>query len=62
MYDLTPGQAVWINAESHAAENIGTTDIKLLVVELKEPAPVVPADPVVMELQEPAPAVPVEKK
>ena len=31
----TPGQVVWIPAESHAAVNIGTTEFKALVVELK---------------------------
>jgi beta-alanine degradation protein BauB len=32
---LTPGQVLWINAESHAAENTGTAELKLLVTELK---------------------------
>lgn len=31
----TPGQVVWIPAESHAAVNIGTTQFRGLVVELK---------------------------
>lgn len=35
--ELTAGQVVWVNAESHWAENIGTTNIRLLVVELKAP-------------------------
>jgi quercetin dioxygenase-like cupin family protein len=35
------GDAAWIPAESHAAENPGTTEVKGLVVELKEPAAVV---------------------
>ncbi len=30
------GDVFWINAEAHAAENIGTTEVKGLVVELKE--------------------------
>ena len=34
-----PGLYFWIGAESHQAENIGTTEFKLLVTELKEPAP-----------------------
>jgi len=40
------GDVVWINAESHAAENVGTTEFKGVVVELKEPAtvPVASAD------------------
>lgn len=35
-----PGQLFWIDAESHAAENTGKTVFRLLVVELKEPKPV----------------------
>jgi len=35
------GDVVWINAETHWAENIGTTKIHILVTELKENAPVV---------------------
>ena len=31
----TPGQIVWIPAESHQAVNIGTTEFRALVVELK---------------------------
>ena len=30
-----PGQVMWIPAETHAGANIGTTDFKALVVELK---------------------------
>lgn len=30
------GDAIWIPAESHAAENIGTTEVKGVVIELKE--------------------------
>ena len=33
--DVHPGQTVWMNAETHAGENIGTTDVRGLVVELK---------------------------
>ena len=32
---LTPGQVLWIAAESHEAENTGTTRVKVLVTELK---------------------------
>lgn len=32
-----PGDSVWIPAEAHAAENIGTTEVRGIVVELKEP-------------------------
>ncbi len=34
--ELTKGQVVWINAETHWAENTGTTDVRLVVVELKD--------------------------
>ncbi len=34
------GEAFWIPAESHAAENVGTTEVIGIVVELKESAPV----------------------
>jgi quercetin dioxygenase-like cupin family protein len=33
--DLVAGQSVWIPAESHSAKNLGTTTIKLVVVEIK---------------------------
>lgn len=32
------GDGFWIPAESHAAENVGTTEVKGLVIELKEAA------------------------
>lgn len=32
------GEVIWTKAESHAAENVGTADLRVLVVELKEPA------------------------
>ncbi len=35
---LQAGQVVWIPAETHWAENTGTTDVKLLVTELKKPS------------------------
>lgn len=34
-YDLEPGQAVWMPAQTHSAVNTGNTRVKLLVVELK---------------------------
>ena len=34
--DLKAGQTIWMDAISHAAENLGKTDAHLLVVELKE--------------------------
>ena len=34
--DLKAGQAIWMDATSHAAENLGKSDAHLLVVELKE--------------------------
>ena len=37
--DLKVGDVVWINAESHWAVNTGTTVVRLLVTELKEPKP-----------------------
>ncbi len=33
--DLAVGQVMWIDAESHKAENLGTTTVKVLVTELK---------------------------
>jgi quercetin dioxygenase-like cupin family protein len=33
---LKAGQTLWIPAETHAAENVGSTDAHSLVVELKE--------------------------
>ena len=32
-----PGDAIWIPAETHAAENIGTTEVKGVIIELKDP-------------------------
>lgn len=34
------GQVLWFPAETHWAENTGTTQVRLLVNELKEPRPV----------------------
>lgn len=36
--DLKAGQTLWIPAESHSAKNIGTSMVRLVVVELKEAA------------------------
>jgi quercetin dioxygenase-like cupin family protein len=36
------GESTFIKAESHMAENIGSTEFKALVVELKEAAPAPP--------------------
>ena len=41
--DFKVGQVVWIPAETHWAENLGTTQVKLLVTELKEKASAKPA-------------------
>lgn len=38
--DLKVGDVVWINAESHWAENTGATVVRLLVTDLKEAKPV----------------------
>ncbi len=35
--DFKTGATIWIPAETHSGENIGATEIKVLVVELKEP-------------------------
>jgi hypothetical protein len=34
--ELVPGQATYRDATTHWAENIGTTTIRLIIVELKE--------------------------
>jgi beta-alanine degradation protein BauB len=34
--DLKAGQTIWMDASSHAAENLGKTDAHLLVTELKD--------------------------
>lgn len=41
--DLQVGQVLWIPAETHWAENIGTSVVRVLVSELKEPATAAPA-------------------
>ncbi|HBR13980.1 MAG TPA: cytoplasmic protein [Candidatus Omnitrophica bacterium] len=37
--ELKVGDVIWINAETHWAVNTGTTPVRLLVTELKEPKP-----------------------
>ena len=37
--ELKTGEVVWIAAETHEGENMGETELRVLVVELKEPAP-----------------------
>ena len=37
--DFKPGMVAWIPAETHSAVNIGNTDVRLLVVELKDGTP-----------------------
>jgi hypothetical protein len=32
---MTPGQVFWLPAQVHAGENIGTTDTRVIFVELK---------------------------
>ena len=34
--DLKTGQTIWMDATAHTAENLGKTDVHLLVVELKD--------------------------
>jgi quercetin dioxygenase-like cupin family protein len=43
--ELPSGAAVWIPAQSHTGENIGETETKTILVELKEPAPDAAAPP-----------------
>jgi quercetin dioxygenase-like cupin family protein len=35
-FDLKAGQAIWMDATTHTAENLGKTDLHFLAVELKE--------------------------
>jgi quercetin dioxygenase-like cupin family protein len=37
--ELKTGNASWHNAEVHSAKNVGTTTIRVVVTELKEPKP-----------------------
>ena len=43
--DLKPGDVLYIAAETHWAKNTGTTPIRLVVNELKEPRPPVKEEP-----------------
>lgn len=36
--EMKAGEAIWIKTESHATENIGSTELKLVVFEIKKPA------------------------
>lgn len=36
VFDLMAGQAIFFEAQSHEVENVGKTDVDLLVVELKK--------------------------
>lgn len=49
---LEPGQVRWLDAQTHIGENIGTTETRVVFVELKEPRPAIgphgalgPSDP-----------------
>ena len=35
MSDIKAGQVLWLEAGAHEAENVGTTDIDNLVIEVK---------------------------
>ena len=35
--DLKAGNCIWNEAQTHASENLGTTPVRALVIELKEP-------------------------
>jgi len=37
--NMKPGTASWIKAETHAGENVGSADLKVIVFELKKSAP-----------------------
>jgi beta-alanine degradation protein BauB len=41
--ELPSGQALWLPAQDHRGENIGSTDTHVLFVELKHPTPSGPA-------------------
>jgi quercetin dioxygenase-like cupin family protein len=43
--DLQVGQVLWLPAQTHWAENIGTTTVRLIVNELKDAAAKSPASP-----------------
>jgi quercetin dioxygenase-like cupin family protein len=37
--EVKTGDVVWFDAVTHAATNVGNTEVRILVVELKEPKP-----------------------
>jgi quercetin dioxygenase-like cupin family protein len=37
--EMKTGETMWLPAQSHKAENLGQTKVRILVTELKEPAP-----------------------
>lgn len=39
VHELKVGDALWMPATIHSAQNTGTSKLRVLVVELKEPAP-----------------------
>jgi quercetin dioxygenase-like cupin family protein len=39
VHEFKVGDTVWLPATSHSAKNTGSTQVRVLVVELKEPAP-----------------------
>ncbi len=45
MLDAKTGDAAWLSAQTHQGENTGKTRIRILVTELKEPAPAKAAEP-----------------
>lgn len=49
--DFKPGQVLWIPAEAHSAVNVGSTDVRALVIELKDPAYVDPTAQAVMQME-----------
>lgn len=48
------GQVVWIPAETHSAQNVGTTGFRALIVELKEPATAAAKAPAAKAAEKPA--------
>lgn len=49
--EFKPGQVVWIPAESHSGTNIGTTEVRLLIVELKAPSALGSVEGAVMQME-----------
>ena len=43
--ELKAGEGTWIKAETHATDNIGSTELKLVVFEIKKPAAAAGAKP-----------------